>query len=873
MQDMRKTNCHLCGYFCGLKVGVDADGNVTRIAPDPDRYPYDPAVLGQCRRVGANKEILNHPQRVNYALRRVGERGSGNWRRVSWNEALDDIAVRLKKSKRQYGAESLATCISAPHTMYWPMHRFLNLWGTPNNVGIGIVCWNPRVWVGSITYGWPIEDELVPAATRCAILWGINPADSDRSLFWKSLPEFARTGKLIVIDPRRTKTARLANEWICIRPGTDGALAVGMLKVIIEQGLWDHDFVERWCSGFDQLVERVNDYSLPKLAEKAGVPVAVIESVARLYATHKPASIFTGLGIDMSGRSCTQTLRAIAALRAITGNIDVPGASFLHDPPDFMAEVDLELSDVLPPWQRAKKLGSELFKLTSYGGYERLSEFTKVHGKRLPMRYLTSAHPDLVWHAIVTGKPYPVRALIAMASNPLSSQANTKQVHAALKSLDLLVVLEQFLTPTAMLADYVLPAAGSFEQPLLQLNGGIANVAYGGPAAIPPRYERRTDFDFWCDLGKRCGQAEYWPWSKIEDALDYVLKPAGTSWEEFCHSGVYAGVREYNKYEKVGFATPSGKVELYSTLLEEFGHDPLPRYIELEDNATAYPLRLITGARKHPYYSSEFRQIDTIRKQHTHPAAEISAATASQLGVEDGDSVWIETPQGRIKQTLAVTEMQDDVVSVEYGWWFPEQRSSNPVLGGVWESNANVLTSADTATCDPILGQWSFRSIPCNLYKVVEPEITIAKATSEDLPELESLLAENGMAYADPLELFVVARKDNELVGCIRVEDYPDLALVRPVVIKKAYRRLGIGQALLNHIPSKKPTALVARGETVRFYETCGFGTADWNMMPPHQCDECAACEDRAQCRPQPMKLDPASRSIVRENSREMTLP
>src|SRR5208283_1283230 len=193
--------------------------------------------------------------------------------------------------------------------------------------------------------------------------------------------------------------------------------------------------------------------------------------------------------------------------------------------------------------------------------------------------------------------PYPIRALISMASNPLLCQANTKLVHKALKSLDLLVVLEQFLTPTAMLADYVMPVAGSFEQPLIQTNGGVANVAYGGPAAIAPRHQRRRDFDFWNDLGKRCGQEEYWPWKTLEDALDGVLAPAGISWSEFCRTGFYAPEREYRKWERNGFATPSGKVELYSTIIDEFGHDPLPAYVQVLRNGNGFPMTLMTGAR------------------------------------------------------------------------------------------------------------------------------------------------------------------------------------------------------------------------------------------------------------------------------------
>lgn len=842
--------------------------------PDIDRYPHDPTVIGQCRRFAANRELLDHPQRLNYPMKRVGARGSGQWQRVSWDEALGDIATRLEDLKSRYGAESLATCISAPHTMYWPLHRFLNLWGSPNNVGIGIVCWNPRIWVNSITYGWPIEDELDPGTTRCVILWGFNPAESDRSLFWKTVQNFAAAGgKVLVIDPRRTETADLASHWLAIRPGTDGALALGMLNVIVQEGLWDREFVQKWCSGFDRLADRVSAYTPEKVSALTGIPESAIVEVARLYATSRPAALFTGLGIDMSGIHCTQTLRAIAALRAITGNIDTPGASFVNDGPEFVPEVNLELSELFPASQRAKKLGADKFALSSYEGYERLSQFTKRHGKRLPMRYLTSAHPHLVWQAMLTGEPYPIRAMVSMASNPLLCQANTHLVHKALSGLDLLVVLDQFQTPTAMLADYVLPIAGSFEQPLMQMSGGVANLVYGGPAAMRPLYERRTDFDFWCELGKRCGQGDHWPWATVEAAMEHALAPAGMSLNEFYEAGAYAGRKQYHKHEAAGFATPSGKVELHSILLEEHGHDPLPAYTAADDAGSDFPLRLITGTRKHPYYASEFRQIECIRRRHPAPKAEISRATAERMGLKEGDAVWIETASGRVQQALTVVDMVDDVVNVEYGWWFPEEASSEPGLGGLWKANANVLTTADTARCDPILGQWDFRSTPCTLYRAERhTAIRVDAARDEDRNSLEALLAENGMGYAEPIDLFVLARQGDEVVGCIRIEDSPEMAMVRPVVVAATHRSRGIGRLLVEATrPTDKPTLVVARGEAISFYRNLGFTSADWHMIPRGHHDECTACDDRQNCRPQPMRYDPASIIKSSELSMGMT--
>ena len=393
---------------------------------------------------------------------------------------MEEIAERLGDLRTRFNAESLATCISAPHTIYWPMHRFLNLWGSPNNIGMGIVCWNPRIWVNSLTCGWPVEDELNQDLTKCVILWGINPAESDRSLLWKHLNLYARQGgNIVAIDPRQTETTRLTGNWVSPRPGSDGALALGMLNVILGEKLHDQDFTDSWCSGFDELCERVKQYPPELVADITGVPAEQILRIARLYATSKPASIFTGLGIDQSGFNCTQTLRSIAILRAVTGNVDIPGGSLLNERSDFISEADLELNHLMPAGQKAKKLGADLFPLQRHEGYEKMLGSTMLHGKRLSARYMTSAHPHLAWQAMVTGKPYPIRALICMASNPMVCQPDTKLVHEALKGLDLLVTLEKFMTPTAMLADYVLPITGGFEQPLVQMNGGVANMIYG----------------------------------------------------------------------------------------------------------------------------------------------------------------------------------------------------------------------------------------------------------------------------------------------------------------------------------------------------------------------------------------------------------
>lgn len=716
-----KTNCRFCGYQCGLTATV-AGGRVVAVEPDPSQYPGDASIQRGCRRWRLAPEFLDHPQRVNYPLKRVGERGSGQWQRVTWDDALDEIAAKLAKLKERYGPETLATCIGGPHAVYWPLHRFLNLFGSPNNVGIGQICWNPGTLVNAVTYGWTIENELNTDVTGCAMIWGTNPAESDNSLLWRELLRFSRTRKpLIVVDPRRTRTAEVATLWLPVRPGTDAVLALGLLRVIIAEQLYDRAFVKEWCNGFKRLTSHVAPYTPHYVESITGVKADSVVAAARLFAGNGPATLFTGRGIDQLGVNSVPTHRGLAILRAITGNLDVCGASHITEMPDFIPELDLELSEQFPPEARNKQLGR--LGLQSYDGYERLRRLTLRHGKRLPMRYLTSAQPNLVWRAMLTGEPYPIRSLVVMATNPLLVQADSRLVYEALKSLDLLVVLEMFPTPTAMLADYVLPSAGALERPLLETKAGTANLAYGGERAVAPYYERRPDYDFWRGLGLRLGQEGFWPWENLHDALAATMAPTGWTWEDFCQAGLYTLPPEYGKHERIdartgrpaGFATASGKVELYSELLKEIGGEPLPVPREVPPPDGEFSLSLITGARFQPYFASSFRQFAALRDVHPEPWAQVSLATAERLGLSDGCPVWVETERGRARFTLKIARMCDDVVSVEYGWWYPERAAAEPGLGGLCTANANILTNADYEACDPLVGTAAYNGVPCRV--------------------------------------------------------------------------------------------------------------------------------------------------------------
>ncbi|MFQ5762652.1 MAG: molybdopterin-dependent oxidoreductase, partial [Candidatus Bathyarchaeia archaeon] len=540
--------------------------------------------------------------------------------------------------------------------------------------------------------------------------------------------------KVIVIDPRFTETASIADLWLQIRPGSDVALGLAWLNTIINRRLYDRDFVENYTFGFDKLAERVQSYT-PQWAERiTWLPQQKIVEAAELYATNKPSCITWGVALDHLGPHAGVGAQTKALLRAITGNIITPGGNPLMGPhPNYITDGELELNEKLPPEQRAKQLGSDRFKLLAWPGYEILAAHTSKYWGKPPCAERTcQAHAPTVWRSAVTGKPYPVKALLSVANNPLVAFSNTKQVYEALTSpnLELHVVMDYFLTPSAMLADYVLPAASWLERPVLAGMFGLSDwfIASQRPAA--PLYERRTDYEFWRELGLRLGQAEHWPWETLEEVNSYRVKPLGyDSYDTFVEEmRMHAASKDPRRFEEKGFATPTGKVELYSTVLEKLGYDPLPKYEELPETpfstpitAKQYPLILIAGGNYMPYHHSEQRQVKLLRKMAPDPEVEINPTTASRYGVREGDWVVIETRRGKIQQRAKLTLGVDPrVICVQKGWWFPEQEGKTPSLFGLWKSTANVLTVDDPNQCDPICGSWYYRALLCKVYKAKE---------------------------------------------------------------------------------------------------------------------------------------------------------
>ena len=689
-----KSHCRMCHGGCGVLVYIK-DGKVAKIAGDPD-CPINHGTL--CSKGLASAQLVYHPDRLTCPVQRVGPKGSGKWERISWDEALSAIAERILDYKENFGAESIVMGYGTGRENEAVIYRFANLLGTPNVLTAGHFCYGPRIATSIITCGTnPVVDyENHP---KCIILWGnnlviSNPDEYKGEPFSVSLDKGA---KLIVVDPRLTRAAARADIWLPLRPGTDTALAYGMLNVIINEALYDKNFVANHVHGWEPFVRRVNEYPPDKVARITWVPENKIIDAARLYATTRPAGIQWGVAIEQQV-NCADNDRILMALMGITGNLDVAGGQMLFRTPKINNVSTFGAHKMLAKNQAAKRLGGDRFRLAGNFGI---------------------INPKCVWDAIIEEEPYAAKMLFLISTNPMLTRANAKKVRDALEQVEFMVVSDFFLTPTAELADIVLPSATWLEMDYI----GDFWKRHG--YLLPRRKavqigECRSDHEMLNDLAHRVGQGEYW-WDTFEGGLNYILEPMGITWQDFKAMDHIRGEVTYQKYRQKGFSTPTGKLEIYSTLLEKWGYDPLPQFREPPESPYSapelykeYPYILITGRRQPGFFHSENRQVPWLRELHNDPIVEIHPQTARKEGIQEGEWVILESPRGKVRQRAKLFEGMDPrVVSAEHAWWYPEKNDP----GHGWdESNINILTDNSFANCDPAMGSTHIRTLLCKIY-------------------------------------------------------------------------------------------------------------------------------------------------------------
>ncbi len=647
-------------------------------------------------------EIANHPDRLREPLKRKGERGSGEWERISWDQVLDEIAHKVDSIRKESGPESIALGQGTGRHHFLHVVRFANALGTPNWYEPGLAqCFIPRITVCNLTYGnFVVGDYYGEVPPKCIVFWGHNPLvtgpDGELSIVVRRALNQGAVG--IAIDPRRSETAKKCALWLPIRPGTDAALAIAMINVLIKEKIYDKEFVEKWTTGFEKLKEHVAFFT-PKWAETiTWISAPDIVKAARMYATLKPAIMEWGVAIEQNTNSL-QTVRAIAILRALTGNIDVPGGDILGM---NVIRAYPTLKDKLSPEILKKRLGADTYKLL--GGWR---------------AFIPSAHIPTLFKAMRTGEPYRIRALLIFGSNPLVTVANSREIYESLQKLDLLAVADLFLTPTAAIADYVLPAAFWPEVEQVIAYPLVADNVVMAQQKVIQIGQCRQDEWIIDEISKRLDL----PGSEqsFKDIINYQLSPLGITFEELKEQGFVCPPHKYKKYEKNGFRTPSKKIELFCQSLERMGYDPLPTYKEPPESPLQspelikeFPYILTTGSRRLEFFHSEHRQIESLRRRRPDPLVEIHPETATSHDIKHGDWVIVSSPRGSIRLKAFITEdIHPNVVNVEHGWWFPEKPGPDY---GFLESNANVLTN-NAPPYDPAFGSYQLRGLLCRIEK------------------------------------------------------------------------------------------------------------------------------------------------------------
>jgi len=707
MEKIIRTCCQASHSECGVLVHV-RDGKVVKIEGDPD-HPMNRGYI--CPKGKNYHQFIYHPDRIKYPLKRTGLRGEGRWARISWSEALDTIAYKLNEIRKKDGPLAITTSLgTGPKGYEFMVFQLAYALGC-NAMYATHMCYIPSRIAGMITIGADIAQERGPdyLNSKCILVWGGNPVISHPPRGRDILEAKKKGAKLIVVDPRKTVLASKADIWLQVRPAADDALALGILNVLINEKLYDKQFVENWCVGFDKLEKHIQSYTPEKVAEITWIPAEKIEAAARLYGTTKPAAAAVHHRVAVEHHTNSfQTLRAIYIIMTLGSSLDVAGGNLVSDfPKGFRGLWSLFNDPTLRPPGRDEpnRLGAKEFPM--YSSPEAI--------------YRPVSHNPTVIKAMLTGKPYPVKAMFAFNNVAVSSES-TNDTWAALNNLEFSVVSDFFMTPTAELADIVLPSATWLEKDEISCIS-YENFICARQKVVDPLYECWDDKEMILELALRLGLKKWFPWNSVEEFNNWQLADMGLTFNDLKEKGYIFEPLRYRKYETKSFTTPSGKIELYSSTLEKYGYKPLPYYQENPESPIStpellreFPLILITGARHIAFFHSEGRQIPNLRKLNPFPILELHPDTAKKLDISDGDWVWIETPRGkgRIKQMAKLTsDIDPRVCNAAHHWWFPEDPAPDH---GIWKSNINVVTSIDPPY-DPVVGAAPLRGLLCKVYK------------------------------------------------------------------------------------------------------------------------------------------------------------
>jgi anaerobic selenocysteine-containing dehydrogenase len=686
-----RTYCKICNSRCGILAYIE-NGKIKKIKGDPNCEKNCGAL---CIKGKSMLEFLYDTDRLAYPAKKHHDR----WVRLSWDDALDEIAERLSFLKNEFGPECVALYRGMPvNSLILDIYlkRFANIFGTPNITSNAALCISSKVVATRFTFGKGISICGDFRNSKCILLFGTNPVVSGmhRTLrIAKDIRNARKQGaKLIVVDPKKTEIASKADLYTTIRPGTDGALVLSLIHVIIENRWYDPAFTSRHTVGFERLREMVSPYT-PETVEKiTWIHPDTIRKIAEIFATTRPACAERREGV-IHHENGTQTCRAINVLNAITGNIDVSGS----------IQLSTNLFDPSDPLAEALTLRSEF------------SPSAKSISNANPIT--TNVPLDLI-RAILEEKPYPVKALIIIGSNPLLSWPNARVILNVLRKVKFLVAIDVYGNETVQFADFILPAATFLEKTDIQVpNVAIPKILQMQEKVVEPLHESRSEFRIIQELADKLGFGAYFQ-DNEEELTDKVLSPWGISVDTLRqnNSGIPFDPNPVGFFRKNGFPTPSGKVELYSETLKNAGFNPLPAYeeptespVSNPDLAKAFPLILVSGNRLNTSYLSFLHNLPSLHARCPENWVEIHPDTAAKRGIREGDRVFVESLRGKIQLSARLnTAVDPRVVCIPSGWghhYNASWRLANSTPG----ENVNLLT--DHLLCDKITGMPDWKSL------------------------------------------------------------------------------------------------------------------------------------------------------------------
>ena len=704
-----KTLCQACYFFCGLDI-MTSKGHIEKIYGTKENLTNRGSI---CPKGIASQHLITDPRRLRKPLRRKGPRGSNSWEEISWEKAMTEVTERISDIRNKYGAPSLAFYRGQAPGWITAMNytiRFMNTFGSPNLFTHSHLCFRPRAIAHIATYGGVPEPDFEKA--NCIMLWGFNPVYTSLTNYGRRTIEAKKRGaKLIVIDPCFTQTASKADLWLQPEPGTDLNLALGMAKVLIDENLYDQDFVKKYTSGWDSLLSTLESIKYEEIEATTGVPLLKIKQAARMFALNSPAVLKEGNGLDQHV-NVVQTVRAISILISLTGNINREGSNILVP---ILPFVDVQARGKIPEDWSSK--AAILYPLFFKGG--------------------NSLHSNEFLNALETGKPLTFHSLIIQGGDLVAANSNIARTKILMQKLDFIVVQDLFLTASGEMADIVLPAASFLERDHLlyykyRPNAGINMVGLQN-IVVPPVGESHTDLEFIFELAQRLGLKSDFPWKNVKEAFDWELAPLGITTEYFkAHPEGY--VREYSPEElfvekgRITFPTPSGKIELNSSEFKKYGYDPVPKPKtfpeELKTNEK-YPIICGTGLKLGIYTHTQFQSLKWIEEIESEPFLEIHPEMAEEYKLNDRDLVRIKTSWGSLTVPIRITKtVKKNNIVLSYGW-------GQPYTNKKWDF-ANSITPHSPA--DPISGATSNRRVPCSL--------TLVKKSGDKLSEEWVLLAD-----------------------------------------------------------------------------------------------------------------------------------